>query len=143
MKHIGEFINESLRIYESKKVKLDVLLKNLDKIDDWSSADNIKKLMSEYMSAGDENEFDSNHWDACVDVIGKIGDIIADLHSGSTESIDMTDLSDEVADGLEENNEEFIKNLNKKDKEGDWDVDTCFSLFNAVSSKVCKETWLI
>jgi len=141
MKHISEFINESLRLDEAKKIKSGVLLKNLDKIDDWSSADNIKKLMSEYMSAGDENEFDSKHWDACVDVIEKIGDIIADLHSGSTESIDMVDLSDEVADRLE--SDDFIDSLNKKDKEGDWDVDACINLFNTVSTKVCKEQWLI
>ena len=142
MKTINEYINESLRLDEAKKVKLDKVLDGLDKIDDWNKADNIKKLMVEYMSAGDAEDLKKEHWDCCVDVVEKIGDIIADLHSGSTESIDMGKLTDEVTDALEDD-EKFIDDLNKKDKEGDWDVDSCIDLFNTVSTKVCKEAWLI
>ena len=46
MKTINEYINESLRLDEAKKVKLDKVLDGLDKIDDWNKADNIKKLMA-------------------------------------------------------------------------------------------------
>ena len=142
MKDINDYIFESFRLDEAKKVKLDKVLDGLDKIDDWNKADNIKKLMAEYMSAGDAEDLKEEHWDCCVEVIGKIGDIIADLHSGSTESIDMSELTDEVTDALEDD-EKFIDDLNKKDKEGDWDVDSCIDLFNTVSTKVCKEAWLI
>lgn len=142
MKDINDYIFESFRLDEAKKVKLDKVLDGLDKIDDWNKADNIKKLMAEYMSAGDAEDLEKEHWDCCVEVIGKIGDIIADLHSGSTESIDMGELTDEVTDALEDD-EKFIDDLNKKDKEGDWDVDSCIDLFNIVSIKVCKEAWLI
>ena len=143
MKTINEYINESIRLDEAKKVKLNKVLDGLDKIDDWNKADNIKKLMAEYMSAGDAEDLDSKHWDVCVEVVSKISDTIADLHSGSTETIDMEVLTDEVTDALEEDNEKFIDDLNKKDKEGDWDVDVCIDLFNTVSTKVCKEAWLI
>lgn len=142
MKNINDYILESIRLDEAKKVKLDKVLDGLDKIDDWNKADNIKKLMAEYMSAGDAEDLKKEHWDCCVEVVGKIGDIIADLHSGSTESIDMGELTDEVTDALEDD-EKFIDDLNKKDKEGDWDVDSCIDLFNTVSTKVCKEVWLI
>ena len=142
MKTINDYIFESFRLDEAKKVKLDKVLDGLDKIDDWNKADNIKKLMAEYMSAGDAEDLKKEHWDCCVEVVGKIGDIIADLHSGSTESIDMSELTDEVTDALEDD-EKFIDDLNKKDKEGDWDVDSCIDLFNTVSTKVCKEAWLI
>ena len=142
MKTINEYINESLRLDEAKKVKLDKVLDGLDKIDDWNKADNIKKLMAEYMSAGDAEDLKKEHWDCCVEVVGKIGDIIADLHSGSTETIDIDELTNEVTDALEDD-EKFIDDLNKKDKEGDWDVDSCIDLFNTVSMKVCKESWLI
>lgn len=142
MKDINDYIFESFRLDEAKKVKLDKVLDGLDKIDDWNKADNIKKLMADYMSAGDAEDLEKEHWDCCVEVIGKIGDIIADLHSGSTESIDMGELTDEVTDALEDD-EKFIDDLNKKDKEGDWDVDSCIDLFNTVSIKVCKEAWLI
>ncbi len=143
MKAINEYINESIRLDEAKKVKLDKVLDCLDKIDDWNKADNIKKLMAEYMSAGDAEDLDSKHWTVCVEVVDKIAAIISDLHSGSTETIDMDTLTDEVTDALEEDNEWFIDHLNKKDKEGDWDVDACINLFNTVSMKVCKEAWLI
>ena len=142
MKNINDYIFESFRLDEAKKVKLDKVLDGLDKIDDWNKADNIKNLMAEYMSAGDAEDLKKEHWDCCVEVVGKIGDIIADLHSGSTESIDMGKLTDEVTDALEDD-EKFIDDLNKKDKEGDWDVDSCIDLFNTVSTKVCKEAWLI
>ena len=56
MKAINEYINESIRLDEAKKVKVSDLLKSLDKIDDWNKADNIKKLMAEYMSAGDAED---------------------------------------------------------------------------------------
>jgi hypothetical protein len=143
MKDISEYINESIRLDEAKNIKLKDVLDGLDKIDDWNKADNIKKLMAEYLSAGDAEEFDPKHWTTCVAIIDKIAAIISDLHSGSTETIDMGDLTDEVTDGLEENNEWFIDFINKKDKEGDWDVDGCINLFNTVSMKVCKEAWLI
>lgn len=143
MKTIVEYINESISLNEAKKVKLDKVLDCLDKIDDWNKADNIKKLMAEYMSAGDAEDLDPKHWTVCVEVIDKIAAIISDLHSGSTETIDMDTLTDEVTDALEEDNEWFIDHLNKKDKEGDWDVDACINLFNTVSMKVCKEAWLI
>lgn len=143
MRSIKEYINESIRLDEAKKVKLDKVLDCLDKIDDWNKADNIKKLMSEYMSAGDAEDLDPKHWTVCVEVVDKIAAIISDLHSGSTETIDMDALTDEVTDALEEDNEWFIDHLNKKDKEGDWDVDACINLFNTVSMKVCKEAWLI
>ena len=94
------------------------------------------------MSAGDAEDLKKEHWDCCVEVVGKIGDIIADLHSGSTETIDIDELTNEVTDALEDD-EKFIDDLNKKDKEGDWDVDSCIDLFNTVSMKVCKESWLI
>jgi hypothetical protein len=142
MKDINDYIFESFRLDEAKKVKLDKVLDGLDKIDDWNKADNIKKLMAEYMSAGDAEDLKKEHWDCCVEVIGKIGDIIADLHSGSTETIDIDELTNEVTDALEDD-EKFIDDLNKKDKEGDWDVDSCIDLFNTVSTKVCKEAWLI
>lgn len=143
MKTIVEYINESISLNEAKKVKLDKVLDCLDKIDDWNKADNIKKLMAEYMSAGDAEDLDSKHWTVCVEVVDKIAAIISDLHSGSTETIDIDTLTDEVTDALEEDNEWFIDHLNKKDKEGDWDVDACINLFNTVSMKVCKEAWLI
>lgn len=143
MKTIVEYINESISLNEAKKVKLDKVLDCLDKIDDWNKADNIKKLMAEYMSAGDAEDLDPKHWTVCVEVVDKIAAIISDLHSGSTETIDMDTLTDEVTDALEEDNEWFIDHLNKKDKEGDWDVDACINLFNTVSMKVCKEAWLI
>ena len=143
MKTINEYINESIRLDEAKKVKLDKVLDCLDKIDDWNKADNIKKLMTEYMSAGDVEDLDPKHWTVCVEVVDKISAIIADLHSGSTETIDIDTLTNEVTDALEEDDEWFIDHLNKKDKEGDWDVDACINLFNTVSMKVCKEAWLI
>ena len=143
MKTINEYINESISLNEAKKVKLDKVFDCLDKIDDWNKADNIKKLMAEYMSAGDAEDRDSKHWTACVEVIDKIAAIISDLHSGSTETIDIDTLTNEVTDALEEDDEWFIDHLNKKDKEGDWDVDTCINLFNTISMKVCKEVWLI
>ena len=49
MKTIVEYINESISLNEAKKVKLDKVLDCLDKIDDWNKADNIKKLMAEYI----------------------------------------------------------------------------------------------
>jgi len=143
MRSINDYIFESFRLDEAKKVKLDDVLDGLDKIDDWVTADNIKKLMAEYMSAGDAEDLDPKHWTVCVSIIDKIGAIIADLHSGSTESIDMGKLTDEVVDGLEEDNEWFINQANKKDKEGDWDTDEMINLFNTVSTKVCKQAWLI
>lgn len=143
MKTIIEYINENVRLDEAKKVKLDKVLDCLDKIDDWNKADNIKKLMVEYMSAGDAEDLDPKHWIACVEVVDKIAAIISDLHNGSTETIDIDELTNEVTDALEEDDEWFIDHLNKKDKEGDWDVDACINLFNTVSMKVCKEAWLI
>lgn len=141
MKTIVEYINENIRLDEAKKVKLNDVLNGLDEIDSWVSSSNIKKLIASYMSAGDAEEFSKKHWDACVDVVNKISDIIADLHSGSTETIDMDTLSDEVASAIEDDG--FEDEMNKKDPEGDWDVDAMINLFNTVSIKVCKEAWLI
>lgn len=141
MKDIKEYINENIRLDEAKKVKLNDVLNGLDEIDSWVSSSNIKKLISSYMSAGDAEEFSKKHWDACVDVVSKISDIIADLHSGSTETIDMDTLSDEVTSAIEDDG--FEDEMDKKDPEGDWDVDAMINLFNTVSIKVCKEAWLI
>jgi len=141
MKTINEYINESIRLDEAKKVKVSDLLKSLDKIDDWNKADNIKKLMAEYMSAGDAEDLKKEHWDACVTIVDYIGQLIADDLTGGTGTIDIETLTNMVTDAIEDSGLE--DDVNKTDKEGDWDVDEMINLFNTVSMKVCKEAWLI
>ena len=143
MKDIREYINESLRLDEAKKAKIKDVLKGIESIDKWNKADNIKKLMAEYMSAGDAEDIDPKHWDACVAVVDMICQTISDDLDGGDDTIDIEALTNYIADRLEDNNEEFIDDLNKDDKEGDWDVDACINLFNTVSQKVYKATWLI
>ena len=141
MKDIRDYINESLRLDEAKKAKLDDILKGIDKIEKWNKAENIKKLMTEYMSAGDAEDLDPKHWDCCVSVVDFICQLISDDIDGGKGTYDVSYLSDFVADTLEDNS--LIDDCNKEDKEGDWDVDACINLFNTVSQKVCKEAWLI
>lgn len=142
MKTINEYINESLRLDEAKKVKTPDILKGLDKIEKWCSANNIKKLMSEYMSAGDAEEFNKKHWDACVDAVSWVADILKTYIKNQGEDfIDISDLTNWVADTI--GNEKYYNELNDIDEEGDWDEDSIIDLFNTVSMKVCKETWLI
>ena len=142
MKSISEFINESLRLDEAKKVKASNILKGLDKIEKWCSANNIKKLMSEYMSAGDAEEFDKKHWDACEDAVSWIADILKTyIENQGEDFMDISDLTSWIADTI--GNEKYYNELNDIDEEGDWDEDSIIDLFNTVSMKVCKETWLI
>ena len=151
MKAINEYINESIRLDEAKKINASNLLDGLDKVEDWNKADNIKKLMSEYMSAGDAEDLDSKHWTVCVEVVEYVLKSIRNFIDENSDGVinfkkfftTMDDLTDYVTDDLESNNEKFIDDLNKKDKDGDWDVDACIDLFNTVSMKVCKEAWLI
>ena len=140
MKTITEYINESL-VNESKTFKNEVILKDLEKIKKWNKAENIKKLMAEYMSAGDAEEFDSKHWDIGVEVIDRIADILGDFLNDAMGVISIEELTNQVADELE--SDSFIDDIDKEDKDVDWDVDTCVDLFNTVSMKVCKEAWLI
>ena len=147
MKDIREYINESIRLDESKKVKVSDVLKGLDKIEKWNSASNIKKLMSEYYSAGDAEDLDPKHWDACVDAVKDTIDgikIYIDSYA-EDDKLDVADLTDWLCDTMEDEAEEvdILTHLNKMDKEGDWDEDSVINLFNTVSMKVCKEAWLI
>ena len=141
MKSITEYINESIRLDEAKKVRVDDILKGLDKIEKWCSASNIKKLMSEYMSAGDAEEFDEKHWEVSEEVVERIADILGDFLKGAMGVITVDELSNLVTDELEDDS--LIDDIDKEDKDGDWDVDACIDLFNTVSMKVCKEAWLI
>ena len=147
MKSIVEYINESIRLDEAKKVHVDDVLKGIDKIEKWCSANNIKKLMSEYMSAGDAEDLDPKHWDACVDAVkDTISGIKTYIDSYvEDDKLDIADLTDWLYDTMEDEADEIdiLSNLNKMDKEGDWDEDSIINLFNTVSMKVCKETWLI
>ena len=141
MRTINEYINESIRLDEAKKVKVSDVLKGIDKIEKWNSASNIKNLMSEYMSAGDAEDLDPIHWTICVKVVSHIVDLIKLYIGDDDKSFDMEDLTNEIAIWVEEWDE--LVDLNKKDKEIDWDADSMIDLFNTVSTKVCKETWLI
>lgn len=147
MKTITEYINESLRLDEAKKVKVADLLKDLDKIEKWNSANNIKKLMSEYMSAGDAEDLKKEHWNACEqsvkDTINGIKTYI-DAYS-EDDKLDIADLTDWLCDTMEDeaNEVDILSNLNNMDKEGDWDEDAIIDLFNTVSMKVCKDAWLV
>ncbi len=147
MKAINEYINESIRLDEAKKVRVDDVLKGLDKIGKWNSASNIKKLMSEYMSAGDAEDLKKEHWDACVDAVNDTIhgiEIYIDAYA-EDDKLDSADLTDWLCDTMEDEAEEedILTHLNKMDKEGDWDEDSIIDLFNTVSMKVCKEAWLI
>lgn len=145
MKTIVEYINESIRLDEAKKVKVADLLKGLDKIEKWNSVNNIKKLMSEYYSAGDAEDLDPKHWDACEqsvkDTINGIK-IYIDSYA-EDDKLDIADLTDWLCDTMEDGDDHILSDLNKMDKEGDWDEDAIVDLFNTVSMKVCKEAWLI
>lgn len=147
MKTITEYINESLRLDEAKKVKVEDLLKDLDKIEKWNSANNIKKLMSEYMSAGDAEDLKKEHWDACAQSVKDTIDGIKTYIDAYSEDdkLDIADLTDWLCDTMEDEADEvdILSKLNNMDKEGDWDEDSIIDLFNTVSMKVCKEAWLI
>ena len=145
MKAINEYINESIRLDEAKKVKIADLLKGLDKIEKWNKADNIKKLMSEYMSAGDAEDLDPKHWDACELAVKDTINGIIIFVDGYTDgdNIDFGELTDWLCDTMENGDDHILSDLNKIDKEGDWDEDDIINLFNTVSTKVCKEAWLI
>ena len=140
MKDIREYINESIRLDEAKKVKVTNLLKDLDKIDKWNSENNIKNLIASYMSAGDAEDLDPKHWDVCTKVVSHIVDLIKQYIGDSDKDIDIEDLTNEIAIWVEDWDE--LVDLNKKDKEVDWDADACIDLFNTVSMKVCKDIWL-
>lgn len=143
MRTITEYINESNRLDEAKKVKVEDVRKGLEKIANWATENNIKKLMSEYMSAGDAEDLDKSHWEACVSIVDwmgdKIGENLSDMEPDETISIDK--ITDWITDRIEE--EDMVAELNGIDKEGDWDDDEIINLFNTVSTKVCKEAWLI
>lgn len=141
MKAINEYINESIRLDEAKKVNYKHMIDCIEKIDQWNKADNIKNLMAEYMSAGDAEDLKKEHWDCCVSVVDFICQLISDDLEGGKGTYDVSYLSDFVVDRLEDDS--LIDDCNKEDKEGDWDVDACIDLFNTVSMKVCKEAWLI
>lgn len=141
MKTINEYINESLRLDEAKRVNIDNVIAGIRKIIKWNTAENIKKLMSEYYSAGDAEEFDKKHWEVSEEVVERIADILSDFLKGAMGVITVDELSNLVADELE--SDSFVDDIDKEDKDGDWDVDACIDLFNTVSMKVCKEAWLI
>lgn len=147
MKSIVEYINESIRLDEAKKVKVADLLKGLDKIEKWASEKNLKSLEAEYMSAGDAEDLKPGHWkaelEAVKDVIAAIKLYIESYVNG--DDVDLADMSEWVADSYEDeaNETDFIEDLNKMDVEGDWDEDGIINLFNTVSQKVCKAIWLI
>jgi len=146
MKTISEYINESIRLDEAKKVKVSDILKGLDKIEKWNSANNIKKLMSEYMSAGDAEDLKKEHWDACVDAVNSTINgikIFIDSYVDDENDVHVDELTDWIADTMEDGDDHLLSDLNKMDKEGDWDEDSVINLFNTVSMKVCKEAWLI
>lgn len=144
MKSIVEYINESVRLDEAKKVKVTDLLKGLDKIDKWNSANNIKKLMAEYMSAGDTEDLQPDHWKVCVRIVSDVADLVRRYVTlYEDDIIDIGDLTNDVVDKIEDGYQDLINWANKTDVEGDWDEDSIIDLFNTVSTKVCKEAWLI
>lgn len=142
MKTISEYINESIRLDEAKKVKVSDVLKGLDKIDKWSTEDNIKKLIDSYMSAGDVEEFKKEHWVVCKEIVDTINTVIRSYAEDNGDKIDLGELTDHIAYYIEDDDSRLDK-WDKEDKDGDWDVDACINLFNTVSMKVCKEAWLI
>lgn len=149
MKTINEYINEGL-INEAQKINVGKLLKDLDKIEDWNSANNIKNLTAEYMSAGDAEELDSKHWGCCVEAVDYILELIRNfIDENSVNVINIgnfcttkDDISVYVYNEVELYDHKFLDKLDRKDPEGEWDVDVCFNLFNMVSQKVCKQSWL-
>ena len=146
MKTITEYINESIQLNESTRVKVDDLMKNLKKIEKWNTPDNIKKLISKQMSAGDAEEYSKKHWDTCALVVKNlIEDIEIFITSPDyTEDgyVDTYDLYEWIDDTWDDTDPD-IDDYNDMDEEGDWDEDSCVDLFNMVSMKVCKEVWLV
>ena len=142
MRTIVEYINESIRLDEAKKVKKDDLLKGLDKIDKWSTEDNIKKLIASYMSAGDAEDLKKEHWTVCKEIVDTINTAIKAYAEDNDDKMDIGELTDHIAYYIEDDDSRLDK-WDKEDKEGDWDVDGCINLYNTVSTKVCKEAWLI
>ena len=146
MKDIREYINESLRLDEAKKMKVDDIFKGLDKIEKWVSAKNIKDLIGSYMSDGDVEEFSKDHWDVCVDVVLAVcGTIRAYLDDDwDDNSIDLGDLSESISSAYEETAYDAMKEWAEKDPSTDWeDVDEITNLFNTVSQKVVRQIWLV
>ena len=143
MKTITEYINESL-VNESKTFKNEVILKDLEKIKKWNKAENIKKLMAEYMSAGDAEDLDPKHWEACEYAVKEIiNGIEIFIESYAKEgTTDINELSEWFSDTFDDA-DELVDDLNDMDKEGDWDEDGIINLFNTVSQKVCRTIWLI
>lgn len=142
MKDIKEYINESVRLDEAKKVNVDDVIEGCKKITKWNNANNIKKLMAEYMSAGDAEDLDKKHWDVCVTVVNTVAEILSDFLKGAMGVISMEELTNMLADELEDNGwEESFSDIDPDCE--DWDVDEIINLFNTVSMKVCKEAWLI
>lgn len=146
MRTITEYINESIRLDEAKKVRINDVLKGIDKIEKWCSANNIKQLMAEYMSAGDAEDLDPKHWDVCEDVVLAVcGTIRAYLDDDQNDDyIDINDMTNSVVSSYEDTAYKTMREWAKDDPSTDWeDVDEICNLFNTVSMKVCKETWLI
>ena len=143
MKHLVEIINENLRLDEAKKVKVVNLVKDLDKIDKWATEKNIKDLIASYMSAGDAEDITKEHWVCCVDVVKEIiKGIKLYIEGYADEIVDLIDMTEWLENSFEDPIDDFIDNLNKKDKDCDWDIDEIINLFNTVSMKVCKAAWL-
>jgi hypothetical protein len=144
MKTIVEYINEGLRLDEAKNVKKDDLLKELEQIAKWNNENNIKKLMISY-SPEDSKVFGKSHWKACEEAVAWVSDILRTFVDNEDDKvIDLSGLSDWVADTID--NESYDNELNEMDDDSEsspWDTDAIINLFNTVSTKVCKEVWLI
>ena len=140
MKDINEYIKESLNITESKNVSVDEVIDGCKKIIKWNNANNIKKLISSYMSAGDAEEFSNEHWDVCVEVDDKVVEILSDYLKGAMGVISKNELTNVLTDEIEDNGWE--ESFSDSDS-ADWDEDEIINLFNTVSQKVCKNSWLI
>ena len=141
MLDIREYINESIRLDEAKNVNVDDVIDGCKKITKWNTANNIKNLMASYMSAGDVEEFSKKHWDVCVDIVDQVAEIVSDFLKGAMGVISISQLTDTLVDELEDNG--YDKSYDNSDPDCDWDVDEIINLFNTVSIKVCKESWLI
>ena len=141
MKTIVEYINESLQVNESKNIDVDEVIDGCKKIIKWNNENNIKKLIDSYMSAGDVEDFDKEHWKTCVDVVDKVAEILSDYLKGAMGVISMEELTNVLTSELEDNG--YEDSYNDTDPKGDWDIDEIINLFNTVSSKVCKKVWLI
>lgn len=143
MKTLEEYINESIRLDEVKKVKVDDIIEGLNKIDKWNNMNNIKKLISSYMSAGDVEEYNKDYWNCCAMVVSEVSAYIRKFISEvGVDVIDLDNLAltDKVADAIEDY---LLDMIDKEYKDDDWDIDACINLFNTVSMKLCKEAWLI